>query len=124
MWNKRRNKRSGKCILFKKSHSIQIYYIFLLKTALNYEITDYELVAQQIKVNTRIPESDAGCTTLLEYLKSRSGAGMNAAELIANLERVTDGKVTGRFFPFYPANKNFDMINWLKNWIKKGELKN
>lgn len=46
---------------------------------------------------------------------------MNAAELIANLERVTGGKVTGRFFPFYPANKSFDMIDWLKNWIKKGE---
>ena len=78
------------------------------------------MITKQIKVNTRIPESDASNTTLLEYLKSRAGAGMNAAELISNLERVTDGDVTGRFFPFYPPNKNLNLIDWLKNWIKKG----
>ena len=82
---------------------------------------NYELVVNQVKINKRIPESDASFTTLPQYLLSRSVAGMNAHELIENIQNVTSGKVTGRFFAFYPP-REVSILNWLSNWIKKGKL--
>lgn len=90
-------------------------------TALKYESMDYDIINTQVKVNKRIPECDAGKTTLMQYLESRSKAGMNASEMIENVERVTEKKVTGRFFSFYPA-RNIDIFRWLSEWIKKGAI--
>ena len=92
------------------------------KNALKYEY-DYEKICKQIRINFRIPESEAAKTTLIEYLLSRSIAGMNAFEMIENIERVTADQITGRFFPFYPP-KNINLIAWLTSWIRKGFIFN
>ena len=72
-------------------------------------------------MNTRIPESLASCTTLAQYLLSRSVAGMNAQELISNIETASDNQVTGRFFPFYPP-RDVNLTPWLANWMRKGAV--
>ena len=72
-----------------------------------------------MKINTRIPEYDASTTTLLDYLRSRSVAGMNANELIDNINRITSDKITGRLFPFN-FSKTVNIVEWLANWMKKG----
>jgi hypothetical protein len=86
--------------------------------ALNFQF-DYETVCSKIKINTRIPESQASVTTLAQYLFSRSVAGMNATELIRNIEITTDGKITGRFFAFWPP-REVNLVKWLAKWIRNG----
>ena len=93
-----------------------------IKDALEFQY-DFDQVVSQVKINKRIPESDAGVTTLAQYLFSRSVAGMNASELIENMQKVTSNQVTGRFFPFYPSN-DLNFLNWLSFWILKGFLTN
>lgn len=88
--------------------------------ALNFQF-DYETVCSKIKINTRIPESQASVTTLAQYLFSRSVAGMNACELIKNIETTTDGKITGRFFAFWPT-REINLAKWLAKWIRNGNL--
>jgi hypothetical protein len=88
--------------------------------ALNHPF-DYESVCAQVKINQRIPESLASATTLAQYLFSRSVAGMNAAELIQNIENVTQNKVSGRFFAFYPP-RDINLTQWLIYWIHKGAI--
>lgn len=77
-----------------------------------------EAVCAQVKINLRIPESEAKSTTLCEYLVSRSVAGMNSLELIENIERVTNGRVSGRFFAFYPP-RDLTLPDWLAYWLRK-----
>lgn len=88
--------------------------------ALDYKF-DHDIVCSQVKINTRIPEYDASTTTLLDYLRSRSVAGMNANELIDNINRITSDKITGRLFPFN-FSKTVNIVEWLANWMKKGAV--
>lgn len=85
---------------------------------MNYEF-DFEKVCSEVKVNSRIPESSAHKTTLADYLFSRTIAGMNSSELIKNIERSSDGNITGRHFSFYPA-RDINLAKWLANWMRKG----
>lgn len=61
----------------------------------------------------------ASMSTLAKYLFSRSKAGMNEKELIENIERSTDKKISGRFFNFYPR-RDVHLYEWLADWIRKG----
>jgi hypothetical protein len=80
---------------------------------------DENLVCSNVKVNQRIPESLASATNLAKYLHSRSIAGMNSIELIKNIENVTQNRISGRFFSFYPQ-RDVDLTQWLIHWIHKG----
>ena len=82
---------------------------------------DLDAINSKVKINSRIPESMASTTTLAQYLFSRSVAGMNAQELIQNIENITDSQITGRFFAFYPP-RDINLSQWLAHWIRKGEL--
>lgn len=82
---------------------------------------DVETVCKKVKINSRIPESEAHTTTLADYLFSRSVAGMNSFELIENIERASDFKITGRFFSFFPQ-RDINLSEWLAKWISKGKL--
>lgn len=84
---------------------------------------EYESINSQIQINLRIKESDAPRTTLMQYLNSRSKAGMNASEMIKNIEKITSNAVTGRLFPFHPERR-VNLINWLSYWIQKGLILN
>ena len=83
--------------------------------ALNYEF-DYDYLNENIKYNKR---NESG--TLAQYLFSRSIAGMNANELIENIRNVSNNKITGRFFSFYPP-RDANILQWLSHWIKKGAI--
>ena len=72
-----------------------------------------------IKINSRISESQASTTTLAQYLFSRSKAGMNATEMLENIQKVTSNKINGRFFPFKLIQHNH-LTKWLAKWIRKG----
>lgn len=103
------------------------YVLFLLtlfnhfsKNALDFKF-NHDTVCSQVKINIRIPECDASTRTLLDYLKSRSIAGMNGAEMIENVNRITLDKISGRLFPFH-SNKTIDLIEWLTYWMKKGNF--
>ena len=80
---------------------------------------DVNFVCSKVKVNQRIPDSLASATTLAQYLHSRSIAGMNSMELIENIESVTQNKISGRFFSFYPQ-RDINLTQWLIYWINKG----
>lgn len=92
----------------------KIAIINVLK-ALNYEF-DYDQLNDTIKFNKR---DETG--TLAQYLFSRSVAGMNANELIDNVRSVSNNKITGRFFSFYPL-RDVNILQWLSSWIKKGAI--
>lgn len=81
---------------------------------------DYDMdeVCSQVKINLRIPESEAKTTTLCDYLLSRSVAGMSSFELIENVKRVTKNRVNGRFFAFYPP-RDVSLSDWLAYWLRK-----
>lgn len=92
----------------------KIAIINVLK-ALKYEF-DYDHLNSNIKFNRR---NESG--TLAQYLFSRSVAGMNAIELIENVKLVTNNKIIGRFFSFYPQ-RDVNILQWLSYWIKKGAV--
>lgn len=92
----------------------------MFKKALNFEF-DLNTICSKVKVNKRIPEEMASSSTLAEYLFSRSKAGMNERELIENIECVTNEKISGRFFHFYPQ-RDVHLSEWLARWIKKGKF--
>ena len=46
---------------------------------------------------------------------------MNENELIENIERASDNKITGCFFPFYPQ-RDVVLSEWLAIWIRKGDF--
>ncbi|XP_034033053.1 uncharacterized protein LOC117516230 isoform X2 [Thalassophryne amazonica] len=58
---------------------------------------------------------------LPDYLLSRSKAGATHGQLIAGAQEASDGKVTGRFFHFYPR-RQVRLVPWLARWIKKGAV--
>ncbi|CAF0859527.1 unnamed protein product [Brachionus calyciflorus] len=88
--------------------------------ALNFQF-DIEAVCSKVKVNSRIPEEMASTTTLADYLFSRSVAGMNEKELIENIEKASDNKISGQFFHFYPE-RLIVLSEWLAKWIRKGAV--
>ncbi|XP_043566920.1 uncharacterized protein LOC122560337 [Chiloscyllium plagiosum] len=69
-------------------------------------------------VQTRMRKNDA---PLIEYLVSRSVAGATHQQLIEGAEKASEGRVTGRFFSFYPE-RNVDLTTWLASWMKKGAI--
>lgn len=79
-----------------------------------------EDMCSRVHVRQRLPESTAATTTLADYLHARSVAGMNARELIENVERASHARVTGRFFAFHPR-RQVHLLKWLSFWLRKGE---
>ena len=69
-------------------------------------------------VKTRLRETDA---PLPEYLISRSVAGTTHNDIIKGIHDVTNGKIQGRFFSFYPK-RVIDMQSWLLKWMKRGAV--
>ncbi|XP_069740676.1 uncharacterized protein [Narcine bancroftii] len=69
-------------------------------------------------VRTRLREQDA---LLPQYLLSRSVAGATHDQLLEGAEMASEGRVTGRFFSFYP-DRAVDLIAWLAGWISKGAV--
>ncbi|XP_077870178.1 uncharacterized protein LOC144363107, partial [Saccoglossus kowalevskii] len=58
---------------------------------------------------------------LPEYLFSRSVAGTTHEDLITGMEGLTEGRIYGRFFSFYPK-RDVDLKEWLAYWMKKGAV--
>jgi hypothetical protein len=69
----------------------------------------------------RVSAEESHTKTLGDYLFSRSVAGMNHSELIENIERVSDGVLSGRHFHFKPEMKSsFKLTQRLAKWINNG----
>ncbi|XP_070575087.1 uncharacterized protein [Ptychodera flava] len=79
-----------------------------------YMCPDIKIVADMIPTRLR-----ANHSPLPEYLFSRSVAGTTHEDLIQSVSELTEGKVYGRFFPFYPK-RNVDLKEWLAYWMRKG----
>ena len=88
---------------------------------MDFKYDNIESICQHIIVNLRVQENEMGKKTLGDYLFSRSVAGMNSSELIANIERASQNVVTGQDFPFHP-NRNANLTDWLVRWISKGAV--
>jgi hypothetical protein len=101
------------------SHGSLVFVLILIlfQKALNFDY-DFDSVCSSVKVNQRIPESEAVNTTLADYLFSRSIAGMNASELIQNIKNATNGQIDGCFFPFYPP-VDLNLGEWLVKCLRK-----
>lgn len=67
---------------------------------------------------TRLRAESAPIAT---YLISRCSAGTTHEDLIDGVHRLTDGKIYGRFFHFYPSC-TVNLAKWLGRWIKKGAV--
>jgi len=83
--------------------------------ALQFEF-DFDRLCAEVRFNRRDERAP-----LPQYLFSRSVAGMNAAELMENLVRVTSGTIVGRFFPFWPPT-SVDVVVWLAHWMARGAV--
>ncbi|XP_051887577.1 uncharacterized protein LOC127578994 [Pristis pectinata] len=69
-------------------------------------------------VRTRLRELHA---PLPRYLMSRSVAGATHEQLLEGADGASEGRVTGRFFSFYPE-RAVDLTSWLAGWIRKGAV--
>ncbi|XP_026763046.1 uncharacterized protein LOC113521646 [Galleria mellonella] len=69
-------------------------------------------------VGTRLRANNA---PLPRYLLSRAVAGCTAADLVAGIQRASDGLVTARFFPTYPE-RAMSLSHWLADWISLGAV--
>jgi len=56
-----------------------------------------------------------------DYLFSRSCAGTTAEDLMAGVEKLSQGTVGGRFFHFWPPRK-VKLLQWLAYWMSKGGI--
>lgn len=99
---------------------LYLFYSLKFKKALKFDY-DFDSVCSSVRINQRIPESEAANTTLADYLFSRSIAGMNASELIQNINNATNNQIDGCFFPFYPP-VTFNLCEWLAKWMRKGAV--
>ncbi|XP_077983047.1 uncharacterized protein LOC144437889 [Glandiceps talaboti] len=79
-----------------------------------YMCPDIKIVTDAIPTHLR-----ANHAPLPEYLFSRSVAGTTHEDLINGLNQLTEGRVYGRFFPFYPK-RDVDLKEWLATWMRKG----
>ncbi|XP_067259478.1 uncharacterized protein [Chanodichthys erythropterus] len=58
---------------------------------------------------------------LPDYLHSRSNAGATHLQLMDGAEQASGGRVTGRFFGFYPRRR-VKLVPWLARWILRGAV--
>lgn len=56
---------------------------------------------------------------LPEYLMSCSRHGMTHHDILKAMETLSNGRIGGRFFEFYPQRR-VDIRYWLAGWIKRG----
>lgn len=56
---------------------------------------------------------------LPEYLFSCSRHGMTHQDILKAMDTLSNGRISGRFFEFYPQRR-VDIRYWLAGWIKRG----
>ena len=88
---------------------------FVLQSALGWEPLPSAEEADK-SVGTRLRKLDA---PLQEYLLSRSVAGATHEDIIAGIEKLTGGRVIGRFYHMHPSPPT-DLLLWLRGWIDVG----
>ncbi|XP_045777268.1 uncharacterized protein LOC123875470 isoform X1 [Maniola jurtina] len=69
-------------------------------------------------VGTRLRANNA---PLPRYLFSRAVAGCTAADLVAGIQRASEGLVTARFFHTHPE-RAVSLSHWLADWISLGAV--
>ncbi|XP_041376146.1 uncharacterized protein LOC121388732 [Gigantopelta aegis] len=70
------------------------------------------------RIHTNLREESAH---IPQYLFSRAVAGTTAEDLLHGIESLTDGKIRGRFFHFWPP-RDINLLQWLGQWMKKGAV--
>ena len=92
-----------------------MYLPWLLQSALGWEPLPSAEEADK-SVGTRLRKLDA---PLSEYLLSRSVAGATHEDIITGVQKVTGGRVVGRFYHMHPSPPA-DLLTWLRGWIDIG----
>ncbi|XP_046361788.2 uncharacterized protein LOC124138923 isoform X1 [Haliotis rufescens] len=70
------------------------------------------------KIHTNLRDELGSIPT---YLFSRAVAGTTAEDLLHGIESLTQGRIRGRFFHFWPS-RDVHLLKWLGQWMKKGAV--
>ena len=94
-------------------HNLPLFYF--VQSALGWEPLPSPEEAND-SVGTRLRQLDA---PLAEYLLSRSVAGATHDDIISGVQKLTKGRVVGRFCHMHPTPPT-DLSAWLRRWIERG----